>query len=37
MSNADQVSRVAQIAQKIDRNVATPSETRALLDSAPEN
>ena len=37
LSNADQVSRVVQMAQKIDRKVATPTETRALLDSAPEN
>ena len=36
-SNSDQVSRVAQMARKIERRETTPTGTRALLDSAPEN
>jgi 3-keto-5-aminohexanoate cleavage enzyme len=37
LRNADQVSRVAQMARSIERSVATPAETRALLDREPAN
>ena len=35
LNNAEQVSRVVEMAQKIDRSVASPGETRRLLDCDP--
>lgn len=37
LNNAEQVSRVAAMAAKAGREVATPGDTRALLDSAPRS
>ena len=36
LNNAEQVSRVVEMAKKIERKVANPNETRALLDRTPE-
>ena len=36
LSNAEQVSRVVEMAQKVGREVADPGETRRLLASVPE-
>ena len=37
LNNAEQVSRVAAMAATAGRQVATPGDTRALLDSAPRS